>query len=182
RPADVPGNEGAIKEWEQRSYISKLGARLGKTPRQIHYRHVPQYMKKFADHVDRFMVNLQPQQPFWRRNWSVKLDDRLCLNPATFSFPDGITPDMWDTGFLRIEQQNLIKLPRSGAVVFSIKTYLWPLNDVLANPDTNAALRAAHENMVANEPLMAQYRDWSLPTFGQHLRNIDKGAPKITVK
>ncbi|MGE3770951.1 MAG: heme-dependent oxidative N-demethylase subunit alpha family protein, partial [Bdellovibrionales bacterium] len=54
RPADVPGNEGAIKEWEQRSYISKLGARLGKTPRQIHYRHVPHYMKKFADHVDRF--------------------------------------------------------------------------------------------------------------------------------
>jgi hypothetical protein len=45
--------------------------------------------------------------------------------------------------FLRVERQSLRRLPRSGAVVFGIRTYVYPIGMIASDPAVAARLAAA---------------------------------------
>lgn len=107
--------------------------------------------------AERFLLRLTPEQPYRRTNWTLTVDGRL--DTATERY------DVWgrdraavtaenagDRVFLRVEVQNLVRLPVSGAVMFTIATKMLPLRDLLLVPTwaarTRAVLAELPEDMV----------------------------------
>lgn len=167
-PRPEEDEEAAMVAWEHTRQKSLKAARLGKTPYDIHDEHVAHYMENFASRVDMFFSQMRPGMRAWRRNWGMRMTDELCLHSdlPPDSLPEP-TADNWERyGYLRSEHEAFTKLPKSGAVIFSIKTYLWKLSELVKNPVALAALQTANANLA---PTMFEYRRESLPTFREFL-------------
>lgn len=162
------GDPAASDDWHARRQRSQRAARLGKTPHEIHDGHVRHYMEQFTGRVDRFFAHMQPGMLTWRRNWGMKPDGELFLHPDVIPQQlAALSADDWAAhGYLRSEHETFAKLPRSGAIVFGIKTYLWKLSELVNDPVALDALLAANDNLA---PAMAEYRAESLPQFRQFL-------------
>jgi hypothetical protein len=159
----------ALAAWQQAKQESEKAARLGKGPYAIHDGHVRHYVENFASRVDMFFGRLEPGMRVWRRNWGPRISDELFLHsdalPAALP---ALTPQNWaDHGYLRSEHEAFAKLPQTGAVVFSIKTFLWKLSELVKNRAALEALIVADENLA---PTMFEYRAESLPTFREFLQ------------
>lgn len=169
QPAPEGLHPRAREEWELAKQTSLKAARLGKSPSEIHAGHVSHYVEHFASRVDLFFARMEPGLRTWRRNWGMRLSDELFLHsdvPHAAALP-AATPKNWaEYGYLRSEHETFTKLPKSGAVVFSIKTYLWKLSELVENPIALSALIAANDNLA---PSMFEYRAASLPTFREFL-------------
>lgn len=100
-----------------------LPDKLGKPLTRVHDP-VPGYAGTLAARVNRVFAALHPDRPLQRLNWSLATTAQLhCPTPHERRI--GETPH-----FLRVERQTLRRLPRTGAIVFGVKTYLTPLNQV----------------------------------------------------
>ena len=175
QPAPGAGQEAARQQWQEDRQRSLRAARLGKTPREIHEGRVPHYTEHYAGRVDRFFAQMRPGMRAWRRNWSIKMSAELFLHadaPAA-SLPPPTVENWEQHGYLRTEQQTFTKLPRSGAVVFGIKTYLWKLSEVVQNAAALSDLIIASDNL---PPGMVAYRARELRTFRQFLDLYRQGA------
>lgn len=108
----------------------RLLDKLGQSMAAVHDP-VAHYADELADRVDRFIAALRPDRPVWRRNWSIHDD------PVYF-LPDPTPPRAVDPPYglwLRSERQTLRRLPRTGAVLFTIRTQQVPLAQVAERPD-----------------------------------------------
>jgi dimethylamine monooxygenase subunit A len=96
----------------------RLGDKIGTSLEAIHGP-VPGYADTLASPVTQFFDRLVPERGFWRLNWTL-LDD-----PALFQPTAGRPATAVDPGDLvfRVERQTLRRLPTTGAVVFTIRTY-----------------------------------------------------------
>lgn len=168
QPAPADGDPAAQAAWRSAKQASEAAARLGKSPMAIHDGHVSHYMQHFAARVDMFFSRMEPGMRTWRRNWGMRMTDELCLHrdalPATL--PSLSAPHWAEHGYLRSEHETFTKLPRSGAIVFTIKTYLWQLSELVRNPVALEALLVANDNLA---PTMVEYRADALPTFREFL-------------
>jgi len=99
---------------------------------------VPTYAEDLADRVDRYLARLRPDVVGVRRNWSIH--DSPALHAPVRPEPPAVTepPRLW----LRSERQTLRALPRSGAVLFTIRVQQTPLAALAERPDVAAALAA----------------------------------------
>ena len=168
QPQPEYGDTAALQAWEAARQKSMKAGRLGKTPYEIHDGHVSHYMEHFASRVDMFFAQMRPAMRAWRRNWGMRMTDELFLHSdmPSPSLP-ALTPGNWERyGHLRSEHETFTKLPKSGAVVFSIKTYLWKLSELVQSPAALDALLTANANLA---PKMFEYREESLPTFREFL-------------
>lgn len=135
-----------------------LREKLGRDLLGIH-RPVSFYRDHIAPRVQRFFDALRPEVSLWRVNW-------LFYPVPDYFMPgteEGHQNKGWETSdalFLRTERQTLIRLARSGAVVFTIKTDICPVSAV---PDM--ALKALPAALEALAPAEADYkaRDEVLP-------------------
>ncbi|GIZ50346.1 heme-dependent oxidative N-demethylase family protein [Noviherbaspirillum aridicola] len=163
REPEPPETGAAHSAWAARRAASRRAARLGKTPREIHDGRVAHYMAHFADRVDQYFARMPAGSMSWRRNWGMRLTDELFLHAdLSVEVPESSADNWAEHGYLRSEHETFTKLAGSGAVVFSIKTYLWKLSDLVREPSALAALLEADRNL---SPLMAEYRADSLPGF-----------------
>lgn len=127
----------------------RLADKLGRPMTAIHAP-VPGFNERLARPVDRFFDRVEPGQAFMRLNWSV-IDDPTLFQPTGHGrdgIDETITAD--DAGasvWLRIERQTFVRLPRSGALVFGIKTVIDPLSVLAGRPDLAASLRDALADM-----------------------------------
>jgi hypothetical protein len=100
---------------------------------------VPGFGESIGRPADLLMQRLKPGRPVGRVNWSLALDDELNHAPAVLQRrppPPPITPDTaGDRLFLRLERQTLSRLPATGAVLFTIHTYVAPLGGELRDRD-----------------------------------------------
>lgn len=121
----------------------RLADKLGRPMAAIHAP-VPGFNAQLARPVDRFFDRVGPGQVFMRLNWSA-IDDPTLFQPAGHGrtgVNEAITADnAGDLVWLRIERQTFVRLPRSGVLVFGIKTVLDPLAALAGRPDLAAALR-----------------------------------------
>ncbi len=98
---------------------------------------VPFYATSLAPRVQRFFDVIRPERPLWRANWVLHTYPELFQPSRTLRHSRDFTRgEIW----LRVERQALRRLPRTGAVIFSIKTDIAHL-DSLA-PDEGARLAA----------------------------------------
>lgn len=154
--------------WLQRRAVSLRHARLGKSVQEIHADRVPHYDRHLRDPVHRMFNALRADRVVWRRNWALPMTDALFLHAdvAPPPMPEPTPEQMLRHGFVRSEQQTFLRLAGSRAIVFGVHTYVWPLREVLAHPDTHRALRTAHANL---SPEMRDYRATALAALGRLL-------------
>lgn len=143
---------------------------------------VPFYQEDLKRPVDNFMAKgLKAGKPFQRSNWMVSdnpdlnqlivEDDILEAKAGTLwaeasaSGQESITlENAPERLFLRCERQTLTRLPKTGGVLFTIRTYSRTLREVLARPDGRAlagrlaAASAALPDVTVNYKTMASYR------------------------
>jgi hypothetical protein len=116
---------------------------------------VPRYADELGHRVDRFLDQLKPGRPVWRRNWTIHASPELYApRPARVTAP--VAPgDHW----LRSERQVLASLPGSGGILFTIRTEQVPLAAVADRPELAHRLAQA----LRSAPLdLASYRFGSL--------------------
>ncbi len=105
---------------------------------------VPDYAAEIADTVDRFLARLRPLRAFTRDNWGLASSPTLYL-------PEPIAPaQIGDEQCLyyRREEQSFLKLPRTHAIVFTIRTTITPWTDVPAR--TRESIAAAAQTLSAD--------------------------------
>lgn len=95
-----------------------LSEKLGRPLAAVHTP-VPAYDTELARRVDRLFDGLRPGRPIWRAN-ALPYDDPTLFMPR----PEANRQKYGGPGapFIRSERQCLLRLPETGAVVFSIHT------------------------------------------------------------
>ena len=102
--------------------------KIGLTVRELHAP-IHGYEAQLAEGVDRFMATLEAGAIFGRSNWFVTPTDamRWVAAPPERAFAHVTCRNAGETLFVRCERQTLRRLPRSGAIVFTIGVYVEPL-------------------------------------------------------
>ena len=102
-----------------------LAEKLGRAMIGIH-QPVAEYGPDLAKRVQRLFDAIRPEQPLWRMNYNVYAEPEL-FQPRREADPQ---PVQRAGRYLRSERQCLLRLPKSDAVLFSIHTYLVPLESL----------------------------------------------------
>jgi hypothetical protein len=117
----------------------RLAHKLGGSALDIHGP-VPRYREDLAARVDRYLDRLRPDVIGARRNWSVH-DSPELFAPDPPVAPRPAEPHEVGTRFrLRSERQTLRRLPRTGAVLFTIRVQQVPFDALRLRPDVAGAL------------------------------------------
>jgi hypothetical protein len=103
------------------------------------HRPVPGYAEQVGRPTDLLMARLKDGRPVWRQNWSVVASAQLDLSAKHSEEMRRrkalITAERAGSAcFLRVERQTLSRLPQSGAVLFTIHSYVATMGDLAADP------------------------------------------------
>ncbi|RYP80136.1 hypothetical protein DL769_002622 [Monosporascus sp. CRB-8-3] len=99
--------------------------------------HVPQFKEKLEKGMMNFFRRLKPEEMVARNNYFFQVDENLGWSRSIG--PEDSPHVSWNTAeknraiehhFFRSERQTLRRLPRSGGVVFTIRTYFHPITEV----------------------------------------------------
>lgn len=115
-----------------------LRSKLGLSMTSVH-RPVSRLNDQLAPAVDGFLERLRPERSFWRLGWGL-LDVADGYTPTDGTGPDRPADPAVDELFVRVERETLRRFPRTRAVLFTIRTYVTPIANVLCDPDASAAL------------------------------------------
>ena len=127
----------------------RLAEKLGRPLREIHDP-IPGIHEDLSPRIDRFFDHLRPEHPVQRFNWTLQADPGL-FHPAPGKAPEDASSPL----YYRVERQTLVRLPQTGAVVFTIRVFLHPLETLGARPGALSALGAA---VAAAPPALARYK------------------------
>ena len=121
-----------------------LDDKMGRSLLTIHDP-VPGYAEQVGRQSDLLLARLRHERPVWRRNWSISVSPELNLAPRFSAMlaerKAAITATNAGEGcFYRSERQVLMRLPRSGAVLFTIYTDVAPIGRLAADPDWAARM------------------------------------------
>ncbi|PYH84392.1 hypothetical protein BO82DRAFT_351966 [Aspergillus uvarum CBS 121591] len=95
---------------------------------------VPDYTAKLRGSMDRYLGRLRVGTVVKRANWTVSVDGELHA-PDSMHLYEGETVEEIEVldlakARLRCERQVLFRLPNSNAVVFVVRTYMYPLQEI----------------------------------------------------
>lgn len=133
------------------------------------------------DRALKFLLMLQQGRPVRRLNWTMTVNPRLDTAPETYPEwgPDRASVTLDNAGrkvHLRVELQALFRLPRSNAMLFSVRCYLASLQDLATYPRWAMRLHRVLDSLPA--PLV-EYKGLTryLPTARAWLAPFDTGVP-----
>ncbi|KAI9725900.1 MAG: hypothetical protein M1834_009463 [Cirrosporium novae-zelandiae] len=133
----------------------RLKDKLGKCLDGLHLGRVPHYTEQLQNPLNRFLAKLKVEGPIARNTTAISIHDELHWPTITMG-PE----DDWDLAiggpgigtpsygkfkppapinnisqlFFRQERQTLRRLPKSGALVWAVHTYILPLASILDEP------------------------------------------------
>ena len=102
---------------------------------------VPQFKEKLERGMMNFFRRLRPEEIVARNNYFLQVDDDLAWSHSIGSEDSAVIS--WNTAeknkaiehhYFRSERQTLRRLPKSGGVVFTIRTYFEPITAVAQEP------------------------------------------------
>lgn len=120
----------------------RMKDRIGHSLWQIHAGKVPQYETKLAKSMDRFFVRMQVGSAITRFNYAIDDSDELYHPHSHHNLVADKTVHLEDL-HLRVERQFLQRLPKTRALLFSIRTYITPITEVTKDKAVAAALRTS---------------------------------------
>jgi hypothetical protein len=133
------------------------------------------------DRALKFLLNLRPGQPVRRLNWTMTIHPRLDTSPKQYPYwgkdRSAVTPaNAGELAHLRVELQGLWRLPRSNAIVFSIRCYLLSMRELITVPKwgrrLHRVLKSLHPALVDYKGL-TRYRDAVVAWLAKY----DNGTP-----
>ncbi len=133
------------------------------------------------DRALKFLLNLQQGRPVRRLNWTMTINPRLDTSPENYhkwgTDRASVTPDnVGEKVHLRVELQALWRLPRSNAIVFSIRAYLIAMHELVTVPKWGRRLHRVLESLppeLVDYKGLTRYRDHTIA----YLAGYDDGAP-----
>lgn len=102
---------------------------------------VPGFKQKLEKGMMNFFRRIKPDAPVLRNNYFLQVDDELAWSSSIGS--EDSSNVGWFTAekdkaiqhhYFRSERQSLRRLPRSGGVVFTIRTYFLPITEICEEP------------------------------------------------
>jgi hypothetical protein len=134
---------------------------------------VPQYETKLAKSMDKFFLKLRVGGMISRFNFAIDDSDELFHRHSHHNLTAeqlGNKPKLEDL-HLRVERQVLQRLPKTRALLFTIRTYVTPITEVTKDRQIARALRTSVGSFGAD---VAKYKNKSLweGTLEQHLAEI----------
>ncbi|CAK9204906.1 unnamed protein product [Sphagnum troendelagicum] len=159
---------GAVLFPQRWQLLEKLGMDMS----SIHMP-VPLYETQIARSVDSFMERLKVGKPAWRSNWTI-VDDPTLFQPLNeediYAAMEGKVKEYYDPVlhignagtrlFTRCERETFVRLPRTQAILFTIRTYVKPLSVFESRPALAAEMVKALEALpksISNYKTMAGY-------------------------
>lgn len=118
---------------------------LGRSLARLHGP-VPGFDERFLARVERIFTALQPDTILERRNWTVTATSEPYLPSAGPVRALAAAVSEEDAGrrlFIRVERQTIRRLPESGGVLFTIRVWFNPLEDLRAQPGAMEAFARA---------------------------------------
>ena len=132
------------------------------------------------DRALKYLLNLQLANPVRRLNWTMTVNPRLDTSPENYPYWGGDrnkvnVENVSDLIHLRVELQSLFRLPRSNAIVFSIRCYLMSLKDIATYPRWAKRLHRVQKTM---HPDLIEYKGMTKfhPMVVEWLSQFDDGA------
>lgn len=129
----------------------------------------------------KFLLNLQNGHPVRRLNWTMTINPRLDTSPENYdkwgTDRTTVTPqNVGDKVHLRVELQGLWRLPRSNAILFSIRCYLIKMRELVTVPKWG---RRFHRVLKTLPPELVDYKGLTRyrDTTVEWLSKFDDGAP-----
>ncbi|KAG4419193.1 hypothetical protein IFR04_007694 [Cadophora malorum] len=114
---------------------------------------VPLWDVKLRKAMERFFLGMKVSNPVERNNYFVQTNDTMFQQEP---FADSVErPPRIEDIRIRYERQTLRRLPRTGAVMFLVRTYMEPMADLATDLDTLYSLRSAINAWPAE---MAKYK------------------------
>jgi hypothetical protein len=134
------------------------------------------------DRALKFLLNLQLGRPVRRLNWTMTIHPRLDTSPEQYPHwgrdRGTVTPEnVGDLAHLRVELQGLWRLPRSYAIVFSIRCYLLSMRELITVPKW---ARRLHRVLKGLHPALVEYKGLTRycdTVVGWLSKYDDDGAP-----
>jgi dimethylamine monooxygenase subunit A len=136
---------------------------------------------KVFDRALKFLLNLQQGRPVRRLNWTMTINPRLDTSPENYHKwgidRTTVKPqNVGDKVHLRVELQGLWRLPRSNAIIFSIRAYMIKMEELVTIPKWGRrfprVLRSLPPELVDYKGL-TRFRDMTLDWLDKH----DDGTP-----
>ncbi len=133
------------------------------------------------DRALHYLLQLRHGSPARRLNWTITINPRLDTSPENYPVwgPERTTVTAENVSrlvHLRVELQALFRLPRSNAILFSVRCYMLPLAEIVRVAKWG---RRLHRVLRDLDPALVEYKgmtryrqlavDW--------LRQFDDGAP-----
>lgn len=133
------------------------------------------------DRALKFLLRLQHGAPTRRLNWTMTINPRLDTSPENYPVwgPDRttVTPEnVAAKVHLRVELQGLFRLPRSNAILFSIRCYLASVEELARVPKWGARLHRVLRDL---DPALVEYKGLSRyrELVVDWLARFDDGSP-----
>lgn len=131
----------------------KLQERIGTSLASLHAP-VPGWNEKLGGHVNRYFDHLSPKTAMERVNLFIQTTPEYFQDePETISAPDLKVENIT----VRRERQTFTRLEKTGAVLFTVRTFMTPLVEL--NDEELTALRS---QIWGWEDAMKEYKGWSL--------------------
>jgi dimethylamine monooxygenase subunit A len=133
------------------------------------------------DRALKFLLNLQHGRPVRRLNWTMTINPRLDTSPENYhkwgTDRTTVTPaNVGDKVHLRVELQGLWRLPRSNAILFSIRCYMIKMRELVTVPKWGRRLPRVLRtlpNEIADYKGLTRYREMTIDWLSEY----DDGAP-----
>jgi hypothetical protein len=122
-----------------------LREKLGMPMADVHAP-VPGLNATLGPQIDGFLLRIKPGISWERANWGLARTPELNLHPSR-KLPRLDATVSLDEVWFRLEEQSLVALPDSGAILFGIKLVIRPLAEIKADPATRQGMIRALETM-----------------------------------
>ena len=134
-----------------------LRSKLGRTMAEVH-EPVPELNRQLESAIDRFLDRLTPAQAYWRLGWGLLdvADGYTPIDGTAVPRPRSIEPDGL---FLRVERETLRRFPKTGCVLFTIRTYVHPVMSAVTSEADRVALATTLDAM---SETIRKYKDLSV--------------------
>jgi hypothetical protein len=136
-----------------------LTEKIGTSLREIHAP-VPHYEERIGQATDTMFDKFEVERPVWRINWTI-LDNPDLFQPQSIHReidPDLSLEEFAQKIYFRIERQTLRVLPKSGDVLFTIRTYVDSLSSIASHHSEFQQNLA--QTLVAASGQTREYKGW----------------------
>ncbi|ODV89566.1 hypothetical protein CANCADRAFT_140911 [Tortispora caseinolytica NRRL Y-17796] len=152
----------------------RLSDKIGLPLEKIHTSgDVPKYKEKLDYPMAKFFTRLRPDKPVARNNYFIQVDDDVAWshaigdesNPVVGWYTAENATDINKLHF-RSERQTVRRLPKSGVIMFTIRTYFTPVTEICKEPYVPGRLLDGIKSWtpdVAEYKGLAKYQDILLP-------------------